>query len=133
MQLAVRPARRVADHHVQAGQAGHVGAQLRQGAFLRVDEGRAQQQIFGRVAGERELGGDQHVGAAGMGFASRLQDLGGIAGQASDDGIDLREGDTGGAHGNTVPSVRKGTGQIIACGLTRPGKGPRRAGSGLRL
>ena len=71
----------VAHQHVKSGQPGQIMPQAVQHILLGLDEQRAQQQVLGRVAGQDQLGRDQHVGAFGMRLAGGLQHLGGIARQ----------------------------------------------------
>jgi hypothetical protein len=83
----------VADDDVQARAVGQLGRQLAQGAGAGRHEGRAQQQVLGRVARQRQLGRQHQLGALRMGLAGSLGDQAGIAGQVADGGVDLGQGD----------------------------------------
>src|SRR5690606_40974168 len=56
-------------------------------------------QVVGRIARERKLGADQHVGALHVRGAGRLQQAGGVAGKVADAHVQLRNSHLGGAHG----------------------------------
>ena len=73
--------------HARPGQRG-LGDAL-QLAVARGLEGRAQVQIFGRVAAQRQLGRQQQLGAIGIGLGGGVDDLLGIAGQIAHDKIQL--------------------------------------------
>src|ERR1700730_15781086 len=55
------------------------------------DEGRAFDQIAGRVAADRQLGKQDQSGADRLRATGVVDDLGGVAGEISDRGIDLAE------------------------------------------
>ena len=55
------------------------------------DEPRPQQQVLGRVAGDRELGKEDEVGAGLAGLVEAGEDLAAIAVEVADDGVDLCE------------------------------------------
>lgn len=57
------------------------------------DELRFEYQVSRRVASERELGGDDEVSARFKAFAVGSQDAFGIAGEITDDGVDLSDTD----------------------------------------
>ncbi len=63
-----------------------------------VDEGAAQDEVFGRVAGDGQLRERDDVGAEIAGAADPVDDLRGVAGQIADGGVDLRQGDAQRAH-----------------------------------
>ena len=63
------------------------------GVIAGIDEGRPQEQIFGGVAADRQLGRDQKACAAGVRGARRLDDPARIAGNVSDRRIELRDRD----------------------------------------
>ncbi len=57
----------------------------------RADERRAQQQVLGRVAGDRELGEEHEVGAGVACLAQVREDALRVAVEVADDGVDLCE------------------------------------------
>lgn len=83
---------RMPDHQMQARQPRHFRRQRRQCLGTRLHEGRAQQQVFGRVAGERELGRQHHACTLRMRLPRGLRQQARIAGQVAHRGVDLRDG-----------------------------------------
>ena len=57
------------------------------------NERRAQQQVFGRVPGHRELREDDEIAPGGLGFVVRLEHPGGIPLEVADDDVQLGGGD----------------------------------------
>ena len=78
-------------HQMQPLAIRQRGGQCRQFALAGLHEGRAQQQVFGRVAGQAELGRQRHTGAVAVGGPGRLSQQTGIAGQVAHGCIDLDE------------------------------------------
>ena len=68
------------------------------------DERRPQQQIFGRVPGDRELGEDDEVATRGLGLVVRLEDPRRVALEIADDDVDLGGGHPEARHG---PRIRE--------------------------
>ena len=94
--MAVRGvAVRMTDHHVEAGERlqlfGEIGKRGGTGGI----KGRAQQQVFGRVAGEREFGSDEQLGTIVVRSACCIDDFRDVAGEVADGDIDLSKSDSG--------------------------------------
>jgi hypothetical protein len=88
--------------HGHAAAAGGGGGHLLQGGAVVGHEPGPQQQVLGRVAGDRELGQDQQVAAGIVGGPQRLDDAGDVAVEIPDAGVDLAQGDTQAGHGLSV-------------------------------
>jgi hypothetical protein len=82
---------RMPHHHVQARTIGQFRRQVRQCLGAALHEGRAQEQVFRRVAGQGQFGGQHHRGALGMRLARGGRYKARVAGQVADGGVDLRE------------------------------------------
>ena len=89
---ALRPLR-MPDHQVQPGAVGQRGGQRRQRLLAGGHEGRAQQQVLGRIAAQRQLGRDHQPRAFGMGRAGRVVQQAQVALEVADRGVDLRQRD----------------------------------------
>ena len=57
------------------------------------NERRLEHQVLGWIAGDRQLGKANHVGARGAGAPDPVDDQAGVAGQVADRRVDLRERD----------------------------------------
>ena len=57
------------------------------------DERGAQQEVLGRIAGDRQLGEHDEIGAGGLGGLVRLEDAVDVAVEVTDDDVDLGGGD----------------------------------------
>jgi len=80
---------RVADHEVDAG---HFAAQPVKGLRRAQVELGAQQEILGRIAGERQLGKHDHVCALDVaGVGRRCNDTLGVTVDVADQQVDLRK------------------------------------------
>src|SRR5215467_4348874 len=75
-----------------------------------------QEQILGGVAAQRELRSDQQIGPGGARLFAVFEDLRGVAGEITDDAVDLRDRDLDDA-------AHRGKSTI------GPGNAPRRAGN----
>ena len=76
----------------------------------------AQQQVFRAVAGQRQLGRDQHRRATLPRQFGQTQNFGGVAGNVTDHRVELSKGDTHGVGG--FPWAAK-EGILPCCGQTR--------------
>jgi hypothetical protein len=90
---------RMPDHHMQTGAISQGVCDALQRPRAGRHEGRAQQQVFGRIAGQRQLR-RQHQPCTLLVCGSRgLDDARRVAGQVADSGVDLGQRDThGGIH-----------------------------------
>jgi hypothetical protein len=79
-----------ADQHVDA--ARHLHGEILQRRVVGAPEARAQQQVFGRIAADRELREDRELGAAGERAARELRHLRDVAGEVADRRVDLAKG-----------------------------------------
>lgn len=79
-------------HQMQTIEIFERMSQAQQGSFTSIHEGWAQQQIFGRIARQTQLGGDHQPGPLRIGLAGRLFQQTNIAGQVADGHIDLGQG-----------------------------------------
>ena len=70
-----------------------------QGGLVVADEGLAQEQVLGRVAGDGQLREGDDVGAEVAGAVGVVDDLVGVALEVADGGVDLGEGYSEGVHG----------------------------------
>ena len=70
----------------------------------RVEEAVLQQQVLGRVAGQRQLGEHDELGAGVAGALGPVGDLGRVAVEVADGGVRLRERDAKGMAGERHPS-----------------------------
>src|SRR5262249_38680580 len=87
---------------------GNLPRHALQGGRALAIEAVSQEQVLGRVAAQRELRGYQQVGARGARFCAVFEDLGGVAGEITDDAIDLRDRDLYfAAHRASLPSGRE--------------------------
>lgn len=94
MQPRLAPAGHRLGHPDQQGQSVWAGRrQGRQDPLLALDQGGPQQQVPGRVAPQRQLGGEQQVGAAGAGPLGGRQDPVAVALQVAHQGIELGQGE----------------------------------------
>ncbi len=75
-----------------------------QGLEVVVDEAGAHEEVFRRVAGEGELREGDDVGALVARARDVVEDLGGVAIEVADGGVDLGEGYSEGFHCGVVPS-----------------------------
>ena len=96
---------RVPDQHVQPREGGQFGDQRVERARAGIDKGRAQQQVFGRIARERQFGREQNARTSLVRFARSGDDAGSIAGEIADGAVDLGESDRDG-HGGNVDCKR---------------------------
>ena len=87
-----------ADNHCYA--LGMLDDLVEAGAVLG-DEVGLVEQVLGRVAGDGELGEGDEVGIAGSGLVDVVEDLGRVAPQIADGGVDLGEGCSEFRHGAT--------------------------------
>ncbi len=67
--------------------------------FVPVNKLRALDQIQRQVTAEAKFGKDSQIGALALGTLSEFQNLGGISGEVTDSGIELRESNF---HGLTI-------------------------------
>ena len=79
------------DDDMQPCAARQLARQIGQLPGAGLHEGGAQQQVFGRVAAQPELGRDDEVRALRMRAARCLGDAARVAGEVADGGIDLRQ------------------------------------------
>lgn len=79
----------MADHQWQ----WRFACQLCKPQVASVEKMAAQQQVLWRIAGERQLRGEQQVGTARCGILCRSKDAGAVAGEVADGGVDLGEAD----------------------------------------
>ena len=82
---------RMAEHEVEIGQVGEGRGAVGQSLFAGGQEGRAQQQVFGRVAAQGQFGRHRDARALGVGGAGGLDDAAHVAGQVTDGRIDLQQ------------------------------------------
>ena len=101
----------------------HAGGQRRELAGTGVEKRRAQQQIFGRIPAERQLGRHDEARARASGRARRSQYRRTVAAQIPQDLVQLRDRDL---HGGSVCTTK-----ILACTARAPPCRPR-SGAGLR-
>jgi hypothetical protein len=80
---------RMAHHHRQPVEGRQGLRQRCQFLGTGLHEGRAQQQVLGRVAGQRQFGCHQQGRASSMGLARAVHNAARIAGQVTDRGIEL--------------------------------------------
>ena len=66
---------------------------------IRLDEGGLEQEILGRIAGDRELGEGHQLGAERARPLDRVHDHADVAVEVADRGVDLPQGDTEPSHG----------------------------------
>jgi len=81
------------DQHRQTVQRCQFAGQRLQLPLAGVHESRAQQQVFGRIAGQCQLRCDHQRRAAGMRVARGSGDLAGVAREIADRRVDLRQRD----------------------------------------
>ena len=81
------------DQTADDGDALSLGGNLFDSLAIARDEGWALDKIAGRVSANRQLGKKDKSGAAGLRAAGIVDDLIPIAGEISDRGVDLPEGD----------------------------------------
>ena len=81
------------------GNAVDLGCDVLQRLEVVIDETGAHEQVFRRVAGERELGEGDDVGALVAGLGDVVEDLVGVTFEVADSGVDLGEGYSDGFHG----------------------------------
>ena len=84
-------------HH--CGTTPRVRGHLLQGGEVVGHETRLHHQVLGRVAGDGELGERHQVAPGGFGAVVRLDDLGHVAGEVTDHGVDLGQSDAQPCHG----------------------------------
>ena len=82
---------RIPDDH---GNAVDAGSQVVESPVAGPVEIRAQQQVFRRIAAQRQLRRQQHMSAAGLGLGGALDDAFDVARQITDGGVELGNGDT---------------------------------------
>ena len=123
-QRVVQPAAvtpRTADHECRAA-VGGLGGEGRDGRFAIGDEGGLADQVLGRIAADRELGGDDEIGAEAGGFRAGGADAGDVGLDLPEMEVDLGECDakglTSGRHGRKLGA---GEGARNECG--GPGSG----------
>ncbi len=78
----------------RADERDHVarlGGDLGERALGRADEARPQEEVLGRIAGDRELGEEDDVGAQPARLLEARDDLVPVSRQVADDRVDLRE------------------------------------------
>ncbi len=95
----------VPDQHVQARECRQLGDERIERACAGVDERRAQQQVFGRIARERQFRREQDARTSLVRFARGGDNAGSIAGEIADGAVDLGESDRDG-HGGNVDCKR---------------------------
>ncbi len=98
---------RKADHRRRpAGASGH----LLEGLVRRLDERRAEQQVLGRVPGDRQLGEGDQVGADVLGLLVGGEDARRVPLEVADDEVQLRgrDPDPGHAPKDTASVLRPG-------------------------
>jgi hypothetical protein len=83
----------VADHHVQVFQVGQGAGNGFQGIIAGLDERGAQKQVFGRIATNRQFGGEQQTHTPLVGAAGRVNDFLGIARHVTHHKIELGNAD----------------------------------------
>ena len=88
------------------------------------DERRLQQEVLGRVPGDRELRERDEVAARGVGLLVGLEDPRRVAGEVADDEIELGRGEAQPGH---VPRIRGRLSRARHCSHDAPGCRPRRA------
>jgi hypothetical protein len=76
------------------GYAANGGGDALKSLEIIEDEGAAEEKVFGRVAGDGELWEGDDVGAGFAGAVSVVDDLGGVAVEIADYGVDLGESDS---------------------------------------
>jgi hypothetical protein len=77
-----------------SGNAAQLAHNAVEGALVVADEGTPQQQVFRRIAGEGQFREGNDVGAEVAGARSVVKDLGSVAIEVADYGVDLRERDS---------------------------------------
>jgi hypothetical protein len=82
---------RMAHHQMQSLAIGQFQRQGAQRLGASAHEGRAQQQVLGRIAGQRQFGRHHHAGALCVGLARGLRHEACIAGQVTHRRVDLRQ------------------------------------------
>ncbi len=85
----------VADH---GGATSGAGRDLVERLDRLRDERGPQEQVLGRIAGDRQLGEDDEVRARRLGGVIGVEDALGIAGEVADDDVDLGGGDAQARH-----------------------------------
>ena len=88
----VTPGRMSHDHR-HAGQPLERAGHLVHGIIAGGDEGRSQEQILGRIAADRQFGGQQQSGAGRVRLACGLDDAACVARHVADDEVELRDAD----------------------------------------
>ncbi len=81
----------------EADDEGDAGAALDddvEGVLVVADELGPQEEVFRRVAGDRQLGEGDEVDALGAGPLHAVEDLGDVAFEVADGDVDLGEADT---------------------------------------
>src|SRR5207248_2138023 len=97
--------KRKAEHRHRPARAG--GDLLQ--ALLRLgDEGGPQEEIFGRIARDRELGERDEVAGVGVGPLVRLDDARRVALEVTDDEVQLREANPKARHASRIRACRSG-------------------------
>jgi hypothetical protein len=84
---------------------------LVEGAPVGRDELRAQQQVFGRVAGDGEFRDGDDVRPGGAGLFDAADDLRRVAREVADGRVDLRECDADGLIASLTMSCERGAAQ----------------------
>ena len=88
------------DHHMQAGERPQLGDERIERTRAGIDERGAQQQVFGRIAGERQLRREENARTSLVRLTRSGDDAGSIAGEIADGAVDLSESDSDGHGGN---------------------------------
>ena len=78
--------------------AGGGGLEILKSGEIVVDEGAAEEEVLGGVAGEGEFREGDEVAGEGLSAVDGVADEGGVALEVADGGVDLSEGNAQGAH-----------------------------------
>ena len=107
----------------ERGQPLRVARERLEGGDGLVDERRAQQQVLGRVAADRELGEGDEVGVALGGAARGVEDQRAVAREVADGAVDLGERDPQSSH---RPPLSRSSSPVLALGARPRSVGTRR-------
>src|SRR5207248_3100035 len=97
--------KRKAEHRHRPARAG---GDLLQALRRLGDEGGPQEEIFGRIARDRELGERDEVAGVGVGPLVRLDDARRVALEVTDDEVQLREANPKARHASRIRACRSG-------------------------